>query len=73
MVPKEISIHGFVVNTLSPKYLETFERQVPVLVARKELFYREDITRGLENAEVAFDKFIKGAFVGKSVVIVADE
>jgi len=73
VVPKEISIHGFVVNTLSPKYLETFQQEVPALVARKELAYREDITRGLENAEVAFDKFIKGKFIGKSVVIVADE
>jgi len=70
---KEISIHGFVVTTLSPKYLETFEREVPALIASKELTYKEDVTRGLENAEVAFDNFLKGAFMGKSVVIVADE
>ncbi|KAG8213601.1 alcohol dehydrogenase [Butyriboletus roseoflavus] len=73
VISKEISINGFVVTTLSPKYLETFERQVPALLASKELTYREDVTMGLENAEAAFDNFLKGAFIGKSVVIVADE
>jgi hypothetical protein len=73
IIPKEISLQGFVVTTLAPKYLETFEREVPALVASKKLTYREDITRGLENAEVALDNFLKGAFIGKSVVIVADE
>lgn len=70
---KEISINGFVTTTLAPKYLKTFEREVPALIASKELTYREDVTRGLENAEVAFDNFLKGVFIGKSVVIVADE
>lgn len=73
MIPKEISIHGFVVTTLIPKYSETFEREVPALLASKELAYREDVTRGLENAEAALDNFLKGAFIGKSIVIVADE
>ncbi|KAI9572277.1 alcohol dehydrogenase [Boletus coccyginus] len=73
IIPKEISINGFVATTLSPKYLEIFEREVPAQITSKELTYREDITRGLENAEVAFDNFLKGAFIGKSVVIVADE
>lgn len=43
------------------------------MLASKEVTYREDVTRGLENVEVAFDSFLKGAFIGKSVVIVADE
>jgi len=73
VIPKGISINGFVVSTLSPKYLEAFEREVPALIASKGLTYREDVTRGLENAEVAFDNFLKGAFIGKSVVVVADE
>lgn len=73
VIPKEISINGFVFSTLLPKYLETFEREVPALLASKELTYREDVTRGLENAEVAFNSFLKGAFIGKSVVKVADE
>ncbi|KAF8135825.1 hypothetical protein EV363DRAFT_810677 [Boletus edulis] len=73
IIPKEISMNGFVTTTLSSKYLETFEREVPALVASKELMYREVVTRGLENAEVAFDNFMKGALTGKSVVIVADE
>lgn len=73
IIPKEISLSGFVVTTLFPKYSEIFEREVPAQIASKELTYREDVTRGLENAEVAFDNFLKGAFIGKSVVIVADE
>lgn len=73
VIPKEISINGFVFSTLSPKYLEAFEREVPALLVSKGLTYREDVTRGLENAEVAFVNFLKGAFIGKSVVIVADE
>ncbi|KAF8119780.1 hypothetical protein EV363DRAFT_1195283, partial [Boletus edulis] len=69
----EISMNGFIVSTLSPKYLETFEREVPALVASKELMYREDVTRGLENVEVAFGNLMKGALTGKGVVIMADK
>ncbi|KAG6378280.1 hypothetical protein JVT61DRAFT_13995 [Boletus reticuloceps] len=54
---------------LFPKYLETFEQEVPALVASKELTYSE----GFENAEVALDNSIKGAVTGKAVVILADE
>ncbi|KAF8441615.1 alcohol dehydrogenase [Boletus edulis BED1] len=73
IIIKEISINGFIVSTLSPKYLETFEREVPALVASKELMYREDVTRGLENVEVAFGNLMKGALTGKGVVIMADK
>ena len=38
------------------------------LLASQDLAYRE----GLENAKVAFDSFLKGAFIGKSIVVVAD-
>ncbi|KAG9312547.1 hypothetical protein JVU11DRAFT_6942 [Chiua virens] len=66
-------MHGFIVFSLLPKYLEAFQEQVPGLVASKELIYREEVTRGLENAEAALDMFLKGAITGKGIVIVADE
>ncbi|KAF8552842.1 NAD(P)-binding protein [Imleria badia] len=50
VVTREISFDGFVVSSLKPKYLEAFKEGVPALLASKELIYREDITRGLENA-----------------------
>lgn len=70
---KEISINGFVVTSLRHKYLEIFKEEVPALIASKELTYREDVTKGLENVEIAFDSFLKGTFIGKSIVVVADE
>ncbi|KAG9316282.1 alcohol dehydrogenase [Chiua virens] len=73
VIPKQISINGFVVDFLSAKYLETFQQEVPAQVASKQLIHREVITRGLENADVAFDDFLKGLFIGKSVVVLADE
>lgn len=72
IVTKDISLNGFVHSSLRPKYLAAFEEEVPALLASKELTYREDVTKGLENAEVAFDSFLKGACIGKSIVVVAE-
>ncbi|KAF8135828.1 hypothetical protein EV363DRAFT_1552110 [Boletus edulis] len=55
IIHKEITINGFFATMLFPKYLETFEQDVPALVASKELTY----SRGFENAEVALDNSIK--------------
>lgn len=59
--------------SLISKYMKIFEEEMPALLVSKELAYREDVTRGLENVEVAFESFLKGAFIGKSIVVVADE
>lgn len=73
IIVKEISIYGFLVNSLFAKYLDAFNQEIPALLASKQLAYRENITRGLENAEVAFASFLKGEFIGKSCIVVADE
>ena len=70
---KEITIHGFLISSLFPKYLDIFKQEIPASFASKELKYRVNVTRGLENTEIAFDKFLKGAFTGTSVVVVVDE
>ncbi|KAF8119781.1 hypothetical protein EV363DRAFT_1461078 [Boletus edulis] len=60
IIHKEITINGFFATMLFPKYLETFEQDVPALVASKELTY----SRGFENAEVALDNSIKVTVTG---------
>ncbi|KAG9312545.1 hypothetical protein JVU11DRAFT_6940 [Chiua virens] len=70
---KEISMNGFVITSLFPNYPEMFKEDILALLASKELIYTEEVTKGSENAEVAFNNFLKGAFIGKSIVVVADE
>ncbi len=58
---------------LDPKYLEEFYKTMPDLIARGELKYREDVTRGLEFAGEAILAVQLGKNKAKSVVVVADE
>jgi len=68
IVAKELTIKGFVYSTLLPKYTEAFYKEVPALLAAKELIYKEDVIMGLENAGDALLGMLKGSYIGKSVI-----
>jgi len=73
IVPKELTINGFVFATLLPKYMDAFYKEVPALLASEELKYKENNTRGLEKATEALLDMLKGVYIGKSNIEVADQ
>ncbi|EKM53346.1 uncharacterized protein PHACADRAFT_124959 [Phanerochaete carnosa HHB-10118-sp] len=70
---KEITLYGFLVFSLLPKYGEDFYREIPARVAKGELRYIEDAKKGLEWAGHAILENQQGKNHGKSVIIVAEE
>ncbi|KAI9065187.1 NAD-P-binding protein [Trametes sanguinea] len=72
IVSKELSINGFIVGSIRPKYEDWFYSTWPKRVASGEIKYKEDRVRGLENAGQAIVDVQSGRNFGKSVVIVAD-
>lgn len=70
---KQLTLSGFLVNRLRHKYQDAFYSEVPARVARGEIKYNEDITRGLEKAGDAILDVQTGKNKGKSVVLVAEE
>ncbi|OSD00542.1 NAD-P-binding protein [Trametes coccinea BRFM310] len=73
IVTKELTVQGFVVGTIRPKYEEWFYSTWPKRVASGEIKYKEDRVYGLENAGQAIADVQSGRNFGKSVVIVAEE
>ncbi|EKM53341.1 uncharacterized protein PHACADRAFT_259646 [Phanerochaete carnosa HHB-10118-sp] len=70
---KEITLYGFLVFSLLPKYEDEFYREIPARVAKGEFKYIEDAKKGLEWAGHAILDVQQGKNHGKSVVIVAEE
>jgi NADPH-dependent curcumin reductase CurA len=68
---KQIKVHGFIISTY-------FNRQQAFIADMSQWFkegrikYREDVTRGLENAPQAFMGLFKGSNFGKLLVQVSD-
>ncbi|KAH7912127.1 NAD-P-binding protein [Hygrophoropsis aurantiaca] len=73
IIIKQITISGFLVNTLFPKHKKAFYAELPALFASGELKYKEDATNGLEEATEALVAVLKGASNGKGVVLVGKE
>ncbi|KAF8843267.1 NAD(P)-binding protein [Paxillus ammoniavirescens] len=73
IVVKDLTINGFVFTTLLPKYVDAFYKEVPALLASGELKYKENTTRGLEKAGEALLDMLKGVYIGKSNIEVADQ
>ncbi|KAI8989081.1 NAD-P-binding protein [Trametes punicea] len=73
IVAQELSIRGFLVASLRPKYEAEFYATFPARVARGEIKYKEHRVHGLENAGQAIVDVQSGRNFGKCVVIVADE
>ncbi|KAJ6587594.1 hypothetical protein DFH09DRAFT_1141408 [Mycena vulgaris] len=70
---KSLSLNGFVIVRLEPKYDAEFYATVPSALASGEIKYREDVTRGLETVGDSILRVQQGKNTGKAVVIVADE
>lgn len=73
IVGKELSINGFLVFSLAPKYSEWFYNEIPGRIAKGELRFLEDFKKGLEYAGHAIEDVQRGRNHGKSVVVVAEE
>ncbi|KAL0961160.1 hypothetical protein HGRIS_006132 [Hohenbuehelia grisea] len=72
IIPKSITIHGFNVPALAPKYIAEFRKEVPGLIAHGELKVLEHITKGLDKAGHALLDVLTGKNIGKSILIVAE-
>ena len=70
---QQLKIYAFHWYALVPKYEAKFYEEVPAMVAKGELKYKEDKTFGLENVGEACLAVQTGENTGKSVIIVAEE
>ncbi|KAH7885191.1 alcohol dehydrogenase [Phlebopus sp. FC_14] len=56
IVVKQIKVTGFIVSTLLPKYVDTFYKEIPALIASGELEFKEDSSQGMEAIVVLADE-----------------
>ncbi|TFK33617.1 hypothetical protein BDQ12DRAFT_690946 [Crucibulum laeve] len=73
VVSKSISMHGFIVSRLEPKYGKEFYETIPHKLASGELKHREHVFDGLDKVGEALLAVQKGTNKAKAVVKVADE
>ncbi|KAF9479962.1 NAD(P)-binding protein [Pholiota conissans] len=73
VIAKSISMHGFIVGRLEPKWGKEFFATIPPLVASGEIKHREDIYEGLEWVGDVLLAVQKGTNKAKAVIHVADE
>ena len=70
---KSISMHGFVVSRLMPKYIDQFYTEMTAKVVSGEIQHRQHVYDGLANSGEAIAAVQKGLNNAKAVVHVADE
>ncbi|KAF7965960.1 hypothetical protein HWV62_39162 [Athelia sp. TMB] len=73
VVSKQIKMYGFIVGSLADKYEEAFYKEVPAKLARGELKFKEDLTKGLEHAGQGILDVQTGKNNGKKAIIVAED
>jgi hypothetical protein len=73
IIPKCISLIGFTVGTLEPKYDEEFYKVVPAQVKSGEIKYTEERNKGLQATGQALYNVLTGANTAKSVIVVAEQ
>ena len=73
VVGKSLSINGFIVWRLEPKYEAEFYATVPGQLARGEIKYAEEVTKGLEKVGDVILAVLKGTNAAKSIIEVAQE
>ncbi|KAG5649690.1 hypothetical protein H0H81_002473, partial [Sphagnurus paluster] len=73
VVTKSLSINGFLVSTLHPKYEEEFYATIPAKLASGELQYTEEVSIGLDKVGDVILAVQKGENKAKAVIKVADE
>ena len=72
VISKSLSIHGFIVSRLEPKYDDEFYAVVPAKVASGEIQHREDVYDGLDKVGDVLLAVQQGFNKAKAVVHVAD-
>ncbi|KAG6831119.1 hypothetical protein H0H87_006144 [Tephrocybe sp. NHM501043] len=72
IITRSITIHGFIVTDLEPKYREDFYATIPAKLASGEFKYKEDVTEGLENVGEVILQMQMGTNKGKLVIKIAD-
>ncbi|KAL0961263.1 hypothetical protein HGRIS_006226 [Hohenbuehelia grisea] len=72
VIAKRLSINGFLVFDLLPKYGDEFYQTVPAMIARGEIKFLEDKKQGLDKVGEAIYEVQSGKNHGKSVIVVAD-
>ena len=70
---KSISMYGFIVDTLLPKYSAQFYAEMTSKVVSGEIQHRQHVYDGLANSGEAIVAVQKGFNTAKAVVHVADE
>jgi len=73
IVGKQISMNGFLCNTLMERWGEPFFEEMPRLVREGKIKYQEDRSYGLDKVGDAFIEVQTGKNHGKKVVIVAED
>ena len=70
---KQLTLSGFFVSDLAPKYFQQFMQDIPPRVARGEIKFTEDKRRGLESVGQLTYDVQAGKNRGKAVIVVADD
>ena len=70
---KQLSLFGFLVMNLLPKYRDAFFDEVSELVAKGEIRHKEDVSQGLKSAPDVMLAVLKGTNSGKAIVLVSEE
>ncbi|KAF6748879.1 alcohol dehydrogenase [Ephemerocybe angulata] len=71
IIPKCISLNGFIVTTHYPRYLTEFYKTVPALIASGELKYAETVYKGgFAEFDEAFIALLRGKTGNGKVVVV---
>ncbi|KAF8660915.1 hypothetical protein AX16_001543 [Volvariella volvacea WC 439] len=73
VVSRGLSMNGFIVIWLEPKYIEEFHRVVPAAIAEGKFKFAEELTEGLSNVPQVILDVQQGRNKAKSVVVVAKE
>lgn len=72
VIGKDITLRGFIVFRLLPKYQEEFYATVPEKIAKGEIKYKEEVTHGLDKVGDVILAVQKGTNKAKAVIHVAD-
>ena len=70
---KSITLYGFTVLRLLPKYQDQFYKEIPSLVVSGKINHREHVWEGLDKVGEAILAVQKGENKAKAVVHVADD
>lgn len=68
-----VTIRGFIQDEFAADHEAAFQREMAGWIADGSVRYREDVTRGLENAPEAFRGMLAGRNFGKVLVQVGDD